>query len=87
MKRLYNAVCAWLEADAKARAAEDDEPPYVDEGNSTALADAPDHHRPGLHADHPRTQDQLFDETDLRHRIGFTTARPPTTGRSPRCPG
>lgn len=76
MRRLYNAVCAWLEADARARTAEDDKPPYIEEGNASAFSDAPDHHRPGLHADHPRTQDQLFDDTDGRHRIGFTTRRP-----------
>ena len=89
MRRLYAAVCAWIEADARARArgTEDDEPPYIEEGNASAFSDAPDHHRPGLHADHPRTQDQLFDEIDQRRRIGFTTARPPTTGRRPGCPG
>ena len=87
MIRLYRAVCAWLEADAQARAAEDDEPPYVEDGPGAAFGEAPDNHQPGLHADHPRTQDQLFDDARRRQRVGFTTHRPPATGRSPGCPG
>jgi hypothetical protein len=38
MKRLYNAVCTWLEADAKAKA-ESPQPDHQPEGNNFAQAE------------------------------------------------
>lgn len=67
MRRLYNAVCAWLEADAQARLTEPEPQP---EG---AYSDAERDHRDQpveLHAE--RRYSQEDDEEFRAPRIGFT---------------
>lgn len=72
--RLYRAICAWLEADAKAKLGNDDHEPHPEGNNFTQAEYAHSYTQaPELHAGH---RGQSLDDDDSgahhRHRIGFT---------------
>lgn len=68
MKRLYNAVCEWLEADAASRGI-DHEP--IPEGNNFTTLEIDGRHEPmHMHGDHNR---QNIDDDDSGvYRTGFS---------------
>lgn len=67
MKRLYNAVCTWLEADAQAKGYEHEPAP---EGNNFTHTELDGRHEPmHMHGDHNR---QSIDGDDGGvYRLGF----------------
>ena len=67
MRRLYNAVCTWLEADAQTKGFEHEPIP---EGNNFTQAETDGRHEPmHMHGDHNR---QSIDDDDSgTYRLGF----------------
>lgn len=65
MRRLYNAICAWLEADAEARGGEP-----VPQGDTFTQAETDGRHEPmHMHADHNRQS--IDDDDNGAYRLGF----------------
>ena len=74
MRRLYNAVCSWLEADAQARGADEPQP----EGNNFTQAEHAHAYtsQPEMHAGHRGTS--IDDDDGGAYRLGFQRNREET---------
>lgn len=72
MRRLYNAVCSWLEADADARQGGE---PHPEGNNFTQAEHAPGTNRQDLHGEANR--ESIDNDDGGAYRLGFHNERKP----------